>query len=49
MKEYPSVRIVEIPGMAPSKRMIWTIEGNIALFEGKPGESTFIDSKFPRS
>jgi len=38
VKEYPSVKIVPIPGMAPSKRMIWTIEGNIALFEDKPGE-----------
>lgn len=38
VKEYPSVKIVPVPGMAPSKRMIWTIEGNIALFEDKPGE-----------
>lgn len=38
VKEYPSVKIVAIPGMAPSKRFIWTIEGNISLFEDKPGE-----------
>ena len=38
VKEYPSVKIVPIPGMAPSKRMIWTIEGNLCLFEDKPGE-----------
>lgn len=38
VKEYPSVKIIAIPGMAPSKRMIWTIEGNICLFEDKPGE-----------
>jgi hypothetical protein len=38
VKEYPSVKIIAIPGMAPSKRMIWTIEGNISLFEDRPGE-----------
>lgn len=38
VKEYPSVKIVTVPNMAPSKRMIWTIEGNIALFEDQPGE-----------
>jgi len=38
VKEYPSVKIVAIPGMAPSKRMIWTVEGNLCLFEDKPGE-----------
>ncbi len=38
VKEYPSVKIVPIPGMSPSKRLIWTIEGNISLFEDKSGE-----------
>jgi hypothetical protein len=38
VKEYPSVKIIPVPGMAPSKRMIWTLEGNISLFEDKPGE-----------
>ena len=38
VKEYPSVKIIAIPGMAPSKRMIWTIEGNFSLFEDRPGE-----------
>ncbi len=38
VKEYPNVKIEAIPSMAPSKRMIWTIEGNICLFEDKPGE-----------
>jgi hypothetical protein len=36
--EYPGVQIKAIPGLAPSQRMIWTFEGNIALFEDKPGE-----------
>ncbi len=38
VKEYPNVKIVTIPGMAPSKRMIWTFDGNIFLAEDKPGE-----------
>lgn len=38
VKEYPSVSIKPIPNMAESKRMIWTIEGNISLFEDEPGE-----------
>jgi hypothetical protein len=38
VKEYPNVKIVPIPGMAPSKRLIWTVDGNIALFEDKAGE-----------
>jgi hypothetical protein len=32
------VKIIPVPGMAPSQRMIWTLEGNIALFEDVPGE-----------
>jgi hypothetical protein len=36
--EYPSVKIIPIPGMSPSKRMVWTIDGNISLFEDQPGE-----------
>ncbi|MFZ4522996.1 MAG: hypothetical protein ACOYNC_14900 [Bacteroidales bacterium] len=38
VKEYPMVKIIAIPGMAPSKRMFWTIENNITLFEDQPGE-----------
>ena len=38
VKEYPSVQIIGIPNMSESKRMIWTVEGNISLFEDKPGE-----------
>ena len=38
VKEYPSVKIIAIPGMAPSKRMIWTLGGNISLFEDRSGE-----------
>ncbi len=38
VKEYPNVKIVAIPGMAPSKRLIWTVDGNISLFEDKTGE-----------
>ena len=36
--EYPEVKIVGVPGMSPSKRMIWTLNGNIILCEGVPGE-----------
>ncbi len=38
VKEYPSVKIVAVPNMAPSKRLIWTVEGNISLFEDQQGE-----------
>lgn len=38
VKEYPNVQLVPVPNMSESKRMIWTIEGNIKLFEDKPGE-----------
>lgn len=38
VKEYPSVKIKTVPNMAESKRMIWTLEGNISLFEDEPGE-----------
>lgn len=38
VKEYPSVQLVAVPNMAESKRLIWTIEGNIKLFEDKPNE-----------
>lgn len=38
VKEYPSVRIIALPNMGSSKRMIWTVEGNIALFEDQSGE-----------
>jgi len=38
--EYPQVKIIPIPGMNESQRMIWTIDGNIRLFEDQPGEMT---------
>lgn len=38
VKEYPNIRIITIPNMAESKRMIWTLEGNIVLLEDQPGE-----------
>lgn len=40
VKEYPNVQIKTVPNMGPSKRMIWTLEGNIKLFEDVPGEMT---------
>ena len=36
--EFPSVKIIPVPGWSPSKRMIWTLTGNISLFEDVPGE-----------
>ena len=38
VKEYPNIKIVPVPNMNESKRMVWTIKGNISLFEDKPGE-----------
>lgn len=38
VKEYPSVKIVTIPNADNHYRIIWTIEDNIKLYEGKPGE-----------
>jgi hypothetical protein len=38
VKEYPNVKIVGIPQMGSSKRMIWTLDGNINLYEDTPGE-----------
>lgn len=38
VKEYPNVEIVTVPNLGESKRMIWTIRGNFAMFEDKPGE-----------
>lgn len=38
VKEFPSVKIVIVPNMGVSKRIIWTLEGNIVLLEDKPGE-----------
>lgn len=38
VKEYPNVRIIPVPNMGASKRMIWTVEGNLAMFEDQPGE-----------
>lgn len=36
--EYPSVKIQAVPGLDESKRMIWTLDGNIHFFEDQPGE-----------
>lgn len=38
VKEYPNVAIEVVPNMGESKRMIWTLAGNIRLFEDRPGE-----------
>ncbi|MFZ4546817.1 MAG: hypothetical protein ACOYN4_05260 [Bacteroidales bacterium] len=38
VKEYPNVAIEVVPNMGESKRMIWTLAGNIRLFEDQPGE-----------
>jgi hypothetical protein len=38
VKEYPNVKIVAVPNMAESQRMIWTLAGNIILLEDQPGE-----------
>lgn len=38
VKEYPSVKIQPIPNMGSSKRLIWTLAGNIILLEDQPGE-----------
>lgn len=38
VKEFPSVKIVQVPNMGVSKRILWTIEGNIVLLEDQPGE-----------
>lgn len=38
VKEYPAVKIIPVPNMGSSKRMIWTLVGNIILLEDKPGE-----------
>ena len=40
VKEYPSVKIVEIKNADNYGRIIWTLDGNIALFEDQPGEMT---------
>jgi hypothetical protein len=36
--EYPNVKIVPVPNMGVSKRMVFTFEGNIILLEDQPGE-----------
>lgn len=38
VKFIKSIKTVGLPYMGVSKRMIWTIDGNIRLFEDKPGE-----------
>jgi len=38
VKEYPNVKIVAVPNLNESKRMVWTIKGNIILLEDQPGE-----------
>lgn len=38
VKEYPSVKIVTVPNADGHQRLIWTMDGNIQLFEDRPGE-----------
>jgi len=38
VKEYPSVKIKVVPNLNESLRLVWTIDGNISLFEDTPGE-----------
>ena len=38
VKEYTNIKIIPVPNMGPSKRIIFTIDGNIRLFEDRPGE-----------
>lgn len=38
VSEYPGVKIQGLPGLDESKRMIWTLDGNIHFFEDQPGE-----------
>lgn len=38
VKEFPGVRIEPIPNADNHGRIFWTIDGNIGLYEGKPGE-----------
>lgn len=38
VKEYPSVKIVSVPNADGHERIIWTMDGNIQLFEDRPGE-----------
>lgn len=40
VKEYPNVAIEVVPNMGESQRMVWTLRGNISLFEDTPGEMT---------
>ena len=40
VKEYPSVKLVQIPNADNHQRLIWTLDGNIHLFEDAPGEMT---------
>ena len=36
--DYDNVKLIVVPNLAPSKRIVWTLEGNFSLFEDKPGE-----------
>ncbi|MFZ4705441.1 MAG: PspA/IM30 family protein [Bacteroidales bacterium] len=38
VKEYPNVAIKAIPNAGNRQRMIWTLQGNISLFEDQKGE-----------
>ncbi len=36
--DYPSIKMIELPNLAPSRMIVFTLEGNIKLYEDKPGE-----------
>lgn len=36
--DYDNVEIIGVPNWGPSKRIIWTLEGNLNLYEDVPGE-----------
>ena len=43
VKEYPNVTIKGLPNMGASKRMFWTLEGNMKTYEDQPGEMLMVD------
>jgi hypothetical protein len=36
--DYDNVKLVVVPNLAPSKRIIWTVDSNFSLYEDIPGE-----------
>jgi hypothetical protein len=40
VKEYPSVKISQVPNADNHSRLIWTIDGNIHTYEDRPNEMT---------